>query len=178
MYCSPQWHDDSSKHHLLDDLKKYWIDIYSKTSGRGLKYKIAFTGGEVTNSKHLMPFIEWIHAEYKNQIHQILITTNGSATFDYYSKLFEYVDNITFSVHSEHIDEQVFFETVTRLKKTIDASKFIHVSIMDEFWNTDRIEKYKDLLLSAGISYNVNTVNYAHQTRSYPIFKGKLNLEL
>lgn len=176
MYCGPQWHDDTSKHKSLDELKSNWISIYEQSKYLALLYKISFTGGEVTGNKDFYPFVKWLRENYSSNIKQILLTTNGSATYKYYSKLFEVVDNISFSVHSEHIDEQKFFDTVIKLHSTIGRDKFIHVNIMNEFWNADRIPMYVNLLKSHNVSHNVNEIDYNHQTRTIPIMKGKLNL--
>lgn len=178
MYCSTSWHDNTSGHHSLDTLQNAWKEIYSKTQYRNLKYKISFTGGEVTNNKHFLPFIKWLGDNYSQYLYQILLTTNGSANYNYYSKLYKYVDNISFSTHSEHINEQDFFDMVLKLHSTIDKNKFIHVNIMNEFWNQDRIHQYKKILDDAGISNNINEINYQHQTRTIPILKGKLNLAI
>lgn len=178
MYCSPEWHDSHSPSHDLTTLKQAWIQIYKKTQHTGLPYKIAFTGGELTTSKHFMPFVSWLRETYNNKIFKLLLSTNGSATFKYYLKLFGAVDNITFSVHSEHINEQKFFDTVIKLKNSIDQTKFIQVAIMKEHWNLNRIPMYINLLDQHNISYTVNEVDYSVQTRSIPIMKGKLNLEV
>lgn len=178
MYCSPQWHDNTSKHKSLAELQQNWIEIFNKTNQKNLQYKIAFTGGEVTANKDFLPFLEWLRDNYNKYLSQLLITTNGSATADYYKKLFLVVDNISFSTHSEHINEQKFFDMVIELKNTIDKTKFIHVNIMDEFWNRDRIPAYEKILQHNSISYNVNQVEYAHQTRTIPIMKGNLNLAI
>lgn len=175
MYCGPQWHDSTSKHKSLAELKANWIGIYEQSKYLGLKYKISFTGGEVTGNKDFYPFVNWLRDEYKD-VGQILLTTNGSATYKYYAKLFEVVDNISFSVHSEHIDEQKFFDTVIKLNQTIDCHKFIHVNIMDEYWNQERIPAYQNLLSEHNISHSVNEIDYTQQTRIIPIMKGKLNL--
>lgn len=178
MYCPAKWHDNTSKHHSLSLLKECWLSIYQKTSSSNLPYKISFTGGEVTNNKHFLPFVEWLRTNYADDIGKLLVTTNGSATTQYYKKLFNYIDNISISIHSEHIDEQKIFGTIIELKRWIDDSKFLHVNIMDEFWNQDRITYYQDLLQEHGISYGVNEVNYDLKTRSYPIIRGKLNFEI
>jgi molybdenum cofactor biosynthesis enzyme MoaA len=177
MYCGPQWHDATSKHKSLAELKTNWIELHNQSRYLGLKYKISFTGGEVTGNRDFYPFVKWLRSEYKD-IGQILLTTNGSATYKYYAKLFEVVDNISFSVHSEHIDEQKFFDTVIKLKQTINSHKFIHVNIMDEHWNKDRIPAYQKLLSEHNISHNVNEIDYTQQTRTIPIMKGKLNLAI
>jgi molybdenum cofactor biosynthesis enzyme MoaA len=178
MYCGPQWHDDSSKHKSLDELKANWISIYEQSKGRDLKYKIGFTGGEVTGNKAFYPFVKWLRENYSDHIKQILLTTNGSATYNYYLKLFEVVDNISFSTHSEHMDEKKFFATVIKLHATIAKDKFIHVNIMNEFWNTDRIPTYVEILKAHNISHNVNEIEYSYKTRDIPVMKGKLNLEI
>jgi MoaA/NifB/PqqE/SkfB family radical SAM enzyme len=178
MYCPAEWHNNTDQHHSLETLKSAWISIYERSWHLGLLYKISFTGGEVTNNKNFLPFVEWLRTEYSNSIFQLLVTTNGSATSKYYIKLFKVIDNISFSVHSEHIDECKFFETVIHLRKSIDNSKFLHVNIMNEFWNQDRILVYKKLLETHNISYNINEIDYNLKTREIPIFKGKLNLEI
>lgn len=176
MYCSPRWHDDTSKHKTLAELKANWISIFEQSQSRNLKYKISFTGGEVTGNKNFYPFVKWLRENYSANIKQILLTTNGSATYKYYSKLFEVVDNISFSVHSEHINEQKFFDTVIKLHSTIAKDKFIHVNIMNESWNQSRIPTYVQLLTAHNVSHNVNEIDYTQQTRTVPIMKGKLNL--
>lgn len=178
MYCPSKWHDNFSKHHSLDTLQKSWISVHSKTVGKNLKYKISFTGGEVTSSRAFLPFLRWLRLNYNESIDSILVTTNGSATTKYYLKLYEYVNNISFSVHSEHINEKKFFDMILELKSIIDDTKFIHVNIMDEFWNQTRIPIYVELLTQHGVSYNINKINYALKTREQPVYKGNLNLDI
>ena len=176
MYCPPELHDSDSELLSLDQLKQYWSDIYTKTQHQKLKYKISFTGGEVTVNKNFYPFIEWLSIEYGMHIHQLLCTTNGSAGVNYYKKLYKYIDSISFSFHSEHADEQDFFKKVTTLKKSIGPKKFLHVNVMDELWNRTRIPLYTDILSQHKISHSVNEINYTRQTRVFPIMKGKTNL--
>lgn len=178
MYCGPQWHDDTSKHKSFDELKSNWLEIYKQSNHFRMQYKISFTGGEVTGNKDFYPFVRWLRDEYPTDIKQILLTTNGSATYKYYQKLFEVVDNISFSVHSEHINEQKFFDTVIKLHSGIGRDKFIHVNIMNEHWNKERIPHYIELLKAHSISHNVNEIDYSHQTRTIPVMKGKLNLAI
>lgn len=178
MYCSPEWHDTDSKHHTLEKLQQAWLRIFEKTHHLNLPYKISFTGGELTNNKNFLPFVTWLRENYNDRLFKLLLTTNGSATLKYYSKLFENIDNIAFSVHSEHVDEKKFFDMIIKLHQTIAADKFMQVSIMNEHWNQDRILMYKKLLDQHNISYTVNDIDYAFQTRSYPVFKGKLNLDI
>jgi len=178
MYCPTKWHDITSRQHTLAELQQYWKDIYSKSQHKNLKYKISFTGGELTSNRDFLPFVEWLRTKYQDSIFQILVTTNGSATTRYYTRMFEYVDNISFSVHSEHIDEQKFFNMIRDIKISIPDKKFIHVNIMNEFWNQNRINAYKLLLENLGVSYSLNEVDYSLRTRENPVIKGKLNLEI
>jgi molybdenum cofactor biosynthesis enzyme MoaA len=178
MYCPTEYHDSVSPHHSLETLQQAWHNLFAKTKHQGLPYKIAFTGGELTTNKHFLPFVTWLRENYNQHLFKILLTTNGSATLNYYKKAFMVIDNISFSVHSEHLDESKFFNMVVDLHKIIDSSNFIHVNIMDEFWNRDRIPAYIKLLQQHNISHNVNVIDYQLQTRTIPIFKGNLNLDI
>lgn len=178
MYCPPSSHDNTSKHHSLEKLQQAWLSIYEKTHHRNLPYKIAFTGGELTTNKNFLPFVNWLRTNYNKDIFKLLLTTNGSATYKYYSKLFEVLDNISFSIHSEFFDEKKFFDLVVKLKKAISNDKFIRVEIMNEYWNQERIPKYIELLNANEISYSLNKITYKYQTRTYPIMQGKLNLDI
>ena len=178
MYCPTEWHDENSAHSTLEDLKRHWVDIFEKTKIRGQKYKIAFTGGEATSNKDFKPFMLWLRENYGEHLFRIILTTNGSASKNYYSEILNYVDNISFSLHSEHIEETRFFDTVFYLKDTMAPGKFVHVNIMDEYWNHARIEMYKKILSERNISFGVNEIDYTMKTREHPIFKGKLDLEV
>ena len=178
MYCSPLWHDDTSNFKSLEELQTAWRDIFDKTKNLELPYKISFTGGELTANKNFLPFVTWLRDNYSEHLFKLLVTTNGSASTRYYQKMFDSVDNITFSVHTEHINEQKFFEMIIELHKILPKDKHLHVAIMNEYWNQDRIPLYTKLLDENNISYGVNEIDYSYQTRKNPIFLGKLNLEI
>lgn len=178
MYCSNDWHDTSSKHKSLEELKYIWTTVFEKTKHKNLKYKINFTGGEPTNNKHFISFLKWLRQNFNEHIYQILLTSNGSATYNYYLKLFQFVDNISLSTHSEFFNEKKFFDMICRLQKTIPKTKFLFINIMNEFWNTDRISLYKKILETNKIQYVVNEINYTHKIRLVPVNKGKLNLDI
>lgn len=178
MYCPTNLHDSTSPHRTIHELKKIWLSIVDKTQQKNLKYKISITGGEVTGNRDFIPFLTWLKNNYTNQIDKILLTTNGSATLKYYQRLLTLVDNISFSMHSEHINEQKFFDIVLNLKQDLPLNKHMHVNIMDEWWNQDRIKLYCSILEKHQISHNVNRIDYSSQTRTYPIMKGKLNLAI
>lgn len=178
MYCPHEWHDNHGSNHDLGSLQRAWRSILSKTQKLDLRYKICFTGGEVTTNRHFLPFVIWLRENFDDNIFSLVLTTNGSASIKYYQRLYEYIDNISFSLHSEHVNEQQFFDKILALSKNTRPDRFLHVNIMDEFWNQDRILIYQRLLDAHGISHSVNQINLDLKTRSYPIMKGALNLDV
>jgi organic radical activating enzyme len=176
MYCPTELHDSTSVHTTLDTLKKVWDNFYNKTSHMALPYKISFTGGEVTTNKNFLNLVEYIKHTSATQV-KILFTTNGSAGMSYYARASKLVDSMSFSTHSEFINEEKFFakaELVNKLMPT--PHKSFHVNIMDEHWNQDRIKLYQQFLERRHISYSINSINYSSGTRSIPIMKGEYNL--
>ena len=176
MYCPTSLHDNYSKHASLDLLKQRWQSIFSKTARRNLLYKISFTGGEVTVNKSFLPLLRWMRKNYQDNIAKILVTSKGSASLNYYTKLYALIDNLSLSFHSEHADEQKFFDLAIKLHQNLLPGKHLHVNIMDESWNQDRIKLYQKILDQYDISNAVNNIDYSMQTRSIPIMKGKINL--
>ena len=177
MYCPTELHDLTSSPHDLDVLKETWQNIYNSTKDKKLLYKIGFTGGEVTANKNFLPLIKWLRSEF-NDIATILLTSNGSASLNYYRKLSSMVESITFSTHSEFMDEKAFFEKSIAINQIMTRpTKSFHVNIMNEHWNSDRIKLYQKLLNQHNISHSINEIDYTVGTRDYIIKKGKLNIE-
>ena len=177
MYCPTQLHDATSAHPDLEKLKLAWNNLHSQTKHLNQPYKISFTGGEVTANKSFLPLIEYIkNGEF--DIGQLVVTTNGSASLNYYQRLCNLIDCMSFSTHSEFFDEAEFFNKVYQLDQImIRPEKSLHVNIMDEYWNQGRIEFYKTWLSDRNISYSVNAINYDRQTRTQVLDQGKQNLE-
>lgn len=177
MYCPPELHDNFSKHHDLLKLKEAWQNIYNQTAKKKLSYKISFTGGEVTANKNFLPFVSWLKENYN--IHSILITTNGSAGLKYYEKLINYVDAISFSTHTEFMNEKVFFEKVKVLNRLmIRPKKSFHVNIMDEYWAKERIKLYEKFCIKNEISFSINEINYNKKNREEVLNNGQKNLKI
>jgi MoaA/NifB/PqqE/SkfB family radical SAM enzyme len=177
MYCPTELHDATSKGPEFEKLKLAWDSFYFKTKHIGLPYKISFTGGEVTAIKSFLPLIEYLRSDHFN-LAQLLVTTNGSASVNYYRRLAELVHAISFSTHSEFFNEQEFFNKVKEIDQImIRPERSVHVNIMDEYWNQDRIELYKSWCTKHNISYSTNLVDYDRQTRTQPIMQGTYNLE-
>jgi len=177
MYCPTDLHDDTSTHPDLEKLQTAWQSFYHKSRKAGLPYKISFTGGEVTANKSFLPLIQYLRAGDFN-LGQLLVTTNGSASEKYYLNLANLVDSISFSTHSEFFNETEFFSKVVAVNHVmIRPKKSVHVNIMDESWNQDRIQIYKKFLSTNNISHSVNKIDYSRQTRSYPLKQGTFNLD-
>lgn len=177
MYCPTELHDMTSKHPSLDQLVAVWDSMVRKTQHKKLGYKLSFTGGEVSANRNFIPLLEHIRSSNVT-VNQIVITTNGSASENYYIKLSRLVDAISFSVHSEFFNEQDFFNKVLVVDQLMQRPhKSTHVNIMDEFWNQQRIPLYTAWLDQHNISYSVNKINYLQQTRNEPTFNGVYNLE-
>lgn len=157
-YCPAYWHDTTSRPHDLNQLKTAWTNIYNKIQHLNLEYKISFTGGEVTANKNFLPLVEWIRAEYPS-VAMILVTSNGSASANYYTKLAQVVESISFSTHSEFMIEEEFFDKAARVNSVmIRPEKSFHVNIMNESWNAEGIARYKQFLDTHHISYSVNEI--------------------
>lgn len=178
MYCPSDIHDDYSTPHDLVTLQTAWKNIYEASKRCGMPYKINITGGEPTANRYLLPFIEWLKNHYRDVV-MISVTTNGSASLRYYENLCSKIDSISFSTHSEHIDEQQFFAKVERLNSImIPPQKSLHVNIMNEFWNQDRIKIYQQWLSDRGINHSVNDIDFSLRSRDHPIMQGSLNLAI
>ena len=175
MYCPPIFHDTTSPHKDLETLQNAWQKIYNKTKYKNLKYKLSFTGGEVTANKSFLAFVQWLNLNFP--MHSLLITTNGSAGLEHYKKLAKELSSISFSTHSEFIDEKTFFEKAKQLNKLmVRPNKSFHVNIMNEYWAEDRIKLYKEYCENNHISYSVNEIDYSRKTRDSTKNEGKYNI--
>jgi MoaA/NifB/PqqE/SkfB family radical SAM enzyme len=175
MYCPDMWHDNHSPHHSLETLQISWDKLHKQTKMAKLPYKISFTGGEVTANKNFLPFVKWLKENYYCK--KILVSTNGSAGENYYLKLANEVSDISFSIHSEFVDENQFFNKAIKLNQVMTRpQKSFHVNIMNEWWNQERIKIYEKLLKEHDISYSINEINYSRSNRTDPILKGTYNL--
>ena len=166
----------TSGHHDLDTLTKIWQQVLDRTVDTNLQYKISFTGGEVTTNKAFLPLIKWILSVTKDV--QIFMTTNGTASLGYYKKLASVINGISFSTHSEFIDEAKFFAKVKALNEIMmGPHKSLHVNIMDEHWNRDRNNLYEKFCSDHRISYSVNQIDYNKSNRQEILRKGTYNIE-
>ena len=176
MYCPEEFHNNKTRQKTLEELKKIWHDIVQKTENTYNEYQISFTGGEITTNKNFILFIEWIKTQ--TQLTYLYVTSNGSADINYYKTLLTYINGLSLSIHSEHINEKKFFEKAIALHKIcFMTKKDFYVNVMNEFWNQERIPKYEKILSKYHIPFSINEIDYTTKTRENPIIKGKLNLE-
>jgi organic radical activating enzyme len=179
MYCPPALHTSDNDTKSLDDLKKYWLEIFKKTSHLNKPYKINITGGEPTINKNFIPFLEWLRNEYGNYIKTIGVVSNGSASTQYYLKLFSFLDYLSLSTHSEHIQADRFFESAITLSDYARKNnKSFNINIMQEFWADKEIAEYIAQCKQHQISHTFSKIDYEKQNRTIPIFKNKLNDEV
>ena len=148
-YCGPSYHNSTEKPHSLAKLKKAWKNLFSKIEHSKQNIKLHILGGEPTINKSLIPWLSWIREEYPKVV-KILVTTNGSATYNLYEKLSKVVDTINFSMHREFIDEDKFFNKVIKLNSTVDENKLIWVWVMQA---SDKDKKWFDILEKNNIKY-------------------------
>lgn len=178
MYCPSAYHDkDPGTLYSLEILQEKWQVFYNKTKHLNLPYKIAITGGEPTANKNFLPFIDWLKQNYQ-KIEDIIVTSNGSASTNYYKKLANYIDNLSLSFHSEFTDELEFFTKAQELSvhfKTIN--KYFHINIMKESWNDERIKLFVEYLEKHNINYSVNNVDETVGVRDTRKYEGVINIE-
>lgn len=169
MYCPPNFHDLTSPVKTLDELKNAWLKVFEASKNKNLKYKICFTGGEVSINKDFLPFVTWIRSNYDEYIFQIGVSTNGSASKMYYENLIKQVDFISFSTHSEFFNEKKFFSNVLHCQNLIkETNKTIQVNIMEEPWHSERIKIYARFLENNKVSYSINKIDFSQKIRPYP----------
>lgn len=177
MYCSPEWHDDHSRPHSLEDLQQAWQNVFAASRHLHLPYKISFTGGEVTANRNFLPFLAWLRDNFEC-VQMIVITTNGSASLNYYKKLAERVEAISFSTHSEFMDEAGFFSKAQAIDRLmIRPKKSFHVNIMDEPWHAERIQDYVAFCRQHSISHSVNSIDMRYRVRDTHMILPEKNLE-
>jgi len=176
MYCPTDWHDNHSDHHDLETLQSCWLQIANKTEHKNLTYKISFTGGEVTTNKHFLPFVSWLRSQPQSM--QIFVTSNGSASTNYYKRLVPFINGLSLSTHGEYIDEKKFFSKCRIINSLMERPhQSLHINLMDEVWNRDRIDLYKTFCETHALSYSVNEINWSKKIRTNFLIKGKNNID-
>lgn len=170
-YCPDMWHSLHSKDKSLEEMQEAWNKIFSINKGKFDIFDLSFLGGENTLNKNFLPFIKWLHDNYKDYISNLGMITNGTASIDYYKEIMQYLNWITFSTHSEFMNEYKFFNTVLEVYKiSKSVNCHVKVNIMNEPWHKNRILEYKEFLNSNDID------NYIHPI--YDFGEGKPQLPI
>ena len=178
MYCGEFLHDATSPVKSLEQLQSDWLQVFDKTKHLNMKYKISFTGGEPVINKNFMPFVHWLQKNYSTYLNSVRLTSNGTASKDYYLKIFQDLTSITLSTQTESfmfdVDRMVDIAVACDGFAKQHPEKFFMVNIMEEYWALDTIKKLIDKLKQNNIRFSLNRINYHRAgNRSYPIFTQK-----
>lgn len=95
-YCADFIHDNYSAHVPFEKMKIF-VDKIVERYGTNIHWSL--TGGEPTLNPDFIKLLEYL----QDKKHHISVCTNGSRTLEYLYKVYELVDNITYSMHFEHI---------------------------------------------------------------------------
>lgn len=173
MYCPDDRHDNTTRFPDLDRMKDHWQQILQKTGHLDLPYKINWSGGEPSLWKNFSPLIQWLRQEYSERIKQMGTISNGSASTKYYLKLFANLDYLTFSTHTEFMDEEKFFANARACQRyAVESNKSFMINIMEEYWNPDYNNRLIDLCRENQINFHITRITYnLPGTRTYPILQ-------
>ncbi len=170
MYCPTSRHNNTDQLPSLEQLQLYWEQIFSKSKHLSKKYKLSISGGEPTINKNLLPFLDWLDKNYKNFIEHINLITNGSASKNHYLKLCKLIDSISFSTHTEFMDEKKFFNNVLACSDYMyKNNKSCHVNLMEEYWALDNLQKFATFCETHGINYSHSPIIYDYKIRDFPL---------
>lgn len=171
MYCPDDRHNDFSTLPDFETMCSYWQQVYEKTKHRNLPYSINFSGGEATINKNFIRVVEWLTDNYSDSVLKMHVTTNGSASLSYYFRLLEKITAISFSTHTEYMDDN-FLDKIKALTIYAKANnKMAFVNVMQEYWATDKIKKIVEFCKTHNIPYAISKINYnLPGSRQWPIF--------
>ena len=158
-YCPDFYHDRSAEDHSLAKLQQAWLKIVDSTKHiDSIRYSVSLLGGEPTLNPDFIPFLKWLKQEYADQIVELGVITNGSANEKIYLEMIELCNWITFSTHSEFMSERKFFRNVLLTHKAAGSDCLIAVNIMDEPWQQERNQDYKNFLNKHGIRWYLHPI--------------------
>lgn len=99
-YCADFIHDNFSEHVPFEKMKMF-VDKIVDRYGTYIHWSL--TGGEPTLNPDFIKLLEYL----QDKKFEISVCTNGSRSKDYLIKLMKLVDNVTFSLHFEHISSKL-----------------------------------------------------------------------
>jgi len=112
-YCADFIHDNYSAHVPFEKMKIF-VDKIVERYGTNIHWSL--TGGEPTLNPDFIKLLEYL----QDKKYHISVCTNGSRTLEYLYQMYELVDNITYSMHFEHITPKLD----EYKKKAIDLEKW------------------------------------------------------
>jgi MoaA/NifB/PqqE/SkfB family radical SAM enzyme len=172
MYCPDNRHNDYSPLSSFDTMCQTWKQVFEKTKHRNLLYSISLGGGEATINKDFIPFIQWLSANYGQNISKIGITSNGSASLKYYLKIFEHLTFLSFSTHSEYMKDDFLNKIKILNIYAKKNNKIATVNIMQEYWATEKIKEIINFCKTHDIPHAISKIIYNMPgSRDWPIFK-------
>jgi organic radical activating enzyme len=170
-YCPPEWNSKTDKHLTYDQLITAWQKIIKSTEHiKQVTYDLCIMGGEPTLNKDLLPFLKWLKESFNDKVSNIGIITNGTANKQYYKELLQYCKWITFSTHSEFMNEKKFFDMLIYIhneSKRTDCH--VHVNLMEEEWHLERNLEYENLFNHHNISYQKHKIIKATNNEHFPV---------
>ena len=95
-YCADFIHDNYSAHVPFEKMKIF-VDKIVERYGTNITWSL--TGGEPTLNPDFIKLLEYL----QDKKYHISVCTNGSRSMEYLIRMYELVDNITYSLHFEHI---------------------------------------------------------------------------
>lgn len=95
-YCADFIHDNYSAHVPFNKMKIF-VDKIVERYGTNIHWSL--TGGEPTLNPDFIQLLEYL----QDKKHEISVCTNGSRSIEYMTQMYALVDNITYSLHFEHI---------------------------------------------------------------------------
>lgn len=108
-YCADFIHDNYSSHVPFEKMKIF-VDKIVERYGTNIHWSL--TGGEPTLNPDFLNLLEYL----QDKKYHISVCTNGSRSLDYLYKMYELVDNVTYSMHFEHITPRLEEYTKKALK--------------------------------------------------------------
>lgn len=147
-YCPPDLHDNSSRH---TDLEKFenTVRIIRETYP-DKKLRISLTGGEPFVHPQILDILE-IFPKYK--IDEVSTITNGSLPLRKYQRALDFVDNLIFSWHYEHLRTDHMKEVLSNITKDK-----IHVHLMFLPGRLAEIKETVTWLTDNKIRFNVRRI--------------------
>lgn len=169
-YCRDYLHSTVEDFLPLDLMKATVDKICSKF--KDSKIRIWFTGGEPTLNKDFLNILNYIKETYGEHVN-VGLTTNGTNTVEYYKKVIEYANSISFSCHFQFVKPKELLEKIKQVQKHADElgntegyqGKFMSLStnVMMETKHWDDIKEYLHLCKKEGVHYDMLIIHGGYE---------------